>query len=619
MGMTINTNIAALNAQRNLGKTQGLLNKSLQRLSSGLRINSAKDDAAGLAIGTRMGAQVRGLNQAIRNANDGISLAQTAEGALQETTNLLQRIRELSVQSANDTNSASDRSALQAETSQLLSELTRIAEITKFNGKGILDGSFTSAQFQVGADASQTISFGITGAKTSDLGSYQATGTSVTTDAFDGAGFTINGIEVGASIQTSSAGVTAYSATAKATAINAVSDETGVTAIASNSFTSTDAPVAGQALNNGDLIINGVVIGSIAASDDAVGQGQNAASAINSVSNQTGVTATADASTGALSLSTTDGRDIKITAGNAADATVATNIQNTTGLTAATTAATGYNTRDLVLDVTDGIIADNGDTPATNEIELGDKLDIGDLTYVFDVTGTSVSSNERLVVVAAAAGDQTDVVGNLLAAAINAEDPTSTTLSATYDATSDTLTLTETRIGAYAIDVDDTAMTDAAVVDESGATTGGTDANGTFEVETRGILELNSAVTYVLAGDDLAYAGLSNVSPSLTSMDAVDISTVTGANDAIAVIDGALSQVGSIRGELGAIQNRFESTISNLMNVSENISAARARIMDADFAAETAAMTKAQVLQQAGVAMLAQANQLPQAVLSLLQ
>ena len=174
MPQVINTNVASLNAQRNLTTSQGQLATALQRLSSGLRINSAKDDAAGLAISERFTTQIRGLNQAVRNANDGISLAQTAEGALGETGNALQRIRELAIQSANSTNSASDRAALNAESSQLLAEVQRIAQSTQFNGQNILDGSFASAQFQVGANANQTISFGIQGATTNLLGAYQA-------------------------------------------------------------------------------------------------------------------------------------------------------------------------------------------------------------------------------------------------------------------------------------------------------------------------------------------------------------------------------------------------------------------------------------------------------------
>jgi len=172
MALTINTNVASLNAQRNLGTSQSNLNRSMQRLSSGLRINSAKDDAAGLAISDRMSAQIRGLNQASRNSNDGISLAQTAEGALQESTNILQRIRELAVQSANDTNSATDRISLNEEVVQLQNELDRIAETTSFNGRKVIDGTMTNATFQVGANAgtSQTISFSIDSARAEDLG-----------------------------------------------------------------------------------------------------------------------------------------------------------------------------------------------------------------------------------------------------------------------------------------------------------------------------------------------------------------------------------------------------------------------------------------------------------------
>lgn len=172
MALTINTNVASLNAQRNLNSSQSALSKSMQRLSSGLRINSAKDDAAGLGISDRMTGQIRGLNQAVRNANDGISLAQTAEGALQETTNILQRMRELAVQAANGSNSSTDRDSLNAEFGQLQSEIERISSTTQFNGKNLLDGSFSAGQgtFQIGANASQTIAFSIGSMDTPTLG-----------------------------------------------------------------------------------------------------------------------------------------------------------------------------------------------------------------------------------------------------------------------------------------------------------------------------------------------------------------------------------------------------------------------------------------------------------------
>ena len=264
MAQIINTNVASLNAQRNLNRSQGQLSVALARLSSGLRINSARDDAAGLAISERFTTQIRGLNQAVRNANDGISLAQTAEGALGEAGNALQRIRELAIQSANSTNSVSDRTALNAEASQLLAEIQRNASTTSFNGQKILDGSFSTAQFQVGAQANETISFGIAGATTNLLGAYQTTGADpVTATAFDGtaAAFSIDGVAVAVSAATTAAGVTAGSATAKATAINSITTQTGVTATATNTVdtataTPSVAPIAATTgLSNGDVTI----------------------------------------------------------------------------------------------------------------------------------------------------------------------------------------------------------------------------------------------------------------------------------------------------------------------------------------------------------------------------
>ena len=291
MPQIINTNVASLTAQRNLDSSQGALQTSLQRLSSGLRINSAKDDAAGLAISERFTTQIRGLNQAQRNANDGISLSQTAEGALTETGNALQRIRELAIQSSNATNSASDRAALNAEAQALLAEINRRGQTTQFNGQNILDGSLVAAQFQVGAQANQTIAISVAGATTDQLGSFQATGNQVGTGAFDGAGLHHQRhLKWACRWPRAAAGVTADSATAKATAINALTNQTGVTATASNSVTGS-APVAGQGLANGDLVINGVAIGAIAGMGAPSFKARNAEAAINNASNLTGVTA----------------------------------------------------------------------------------------------------------------------------------------------------------------------------------------------------------------------------------------------------------------------------------------------------------------------------------------
>jgi flagellin len=384
MAAIINTNVVSLNAQRNLSSSQNALATSLQRLSSGMRINSAKDDAAGLAISQRMTSQINGLNQAARNANDGISMSQTAEGALGEIGNNLQRIRDLAVQSRNASNSVSDRSALNNEVQQIKSEIDRVASTTAFNGIKLLDGSFTNQAFQVGANVGETITIsGLVNAQSSSLG-------------------------------------TSTSSTAN------------VTGVAATAFT---------AITAGDLTINGVSVGAVAAGGNAVTQGANIAAAINTKSGATNVTATSDAA-GKVSLVNTSGSSTIVAFAGASASTAIT------GLTAATTAAT-------------------------------------------TVTG----------------------------------------------------------------------------------------------------------------------AGFANL----------DVSNTGSADNAIAAMDSALSAINAGRADLGAYQNRFSSAVSNVQTTSENLTASRSRIVDTDFAAETATLSRNQVLQQAGTAMLAQANAMPQSVLALLR
>jgi flagellin len=604
MPQVINTNVASLNAQRNLTTSQGQLATALQRLSSGLRINSAKDDAAGLAISERFTTQIRGLNQAVRNANDGISLAQTAEGALGETGNALQRIRELAIQSANSTNSASDRAALNAESAQLLAEIQRNGLATQFNGQNILDGTFSSAQFQVGANANQTISFGITGATTNLLGAYQATSTAVGTAAFDGNSFTINGVEVGVSAATSAAGVTADSATAKATAINSKTAQTGVSATASSSVVG-GSVTARSGLASGALLINGVAVGAVAADTSAVTQGRSAATAINAVSNLTGVSAVADASTGALTLSSADGRNIALTS-SPATAAGAQAIQNATGLDVSTGAnAAGHEVNTLTFG------AGNLDAGAP-ALATGDTFTIEGRVYEL-TTGGAVGAGNVAVTVGAASTPTLTVAA--LSDAINAEYAAGRTSVVASGASATNLTLTSDKFGSAVINYAESSAGTASVV----ITTAGTAAADGTGVTTRGSLTLSSAAAFTLGGTDLAEGGLASASAGLTRLDTVNISTVAGANAAIAVLDGALSQVTSMRADLGAVQNRFSSTVANLTTTAENLNAARSRILDADFAAETAALTRAQILQQAGTAILAQANSVPQNVLSLLR
>jgi flagellin len=528
MGLTINTNVMSLNAQRNLGTSQSTLAKSMQRLSSGLRINSAKDDSAGLAISDRMTSQIRGLNQASRNAYDGISLAQTAEGALQESTNILQRMRELAVQSANDTNTNSDRTSLQSEASQLISEMDRIATTTQFNGKNLLDGSLNNAQFHVGANANQTIAFSIGDARTSQLGSIvntagvqsQNISASETNGALvaqvktaylgvDGTASNGNNISLNStSIVSSSAygtdethGLSNKSAYAIAAAINA-SNVTGVNATASNTQTFTDLLTTGTFLDN-----------NLAATDTM------------------GYTLTVN------------GEDI---------------------YSAALTSTSGDISIDSMVEVINAKSPDTG-VIATKDANNDLKLQAND--------GRDIIVKEAFTY-----ADLTVATGSVVGTVFN--------------------TFTE------AAGTDETVTADAEQVFRGQVT-----------------LQSSSAVTLddgnTILGHTAGTAVLStNTSKSIATL---DITSNTGANDAILAIDAALSSIDSSRGELGAVQNRFESTIANLSNVSENLSAARSRIMDADIAQETSAMTKNNILQQAGVSILAQANQAPQLALSLLQ
>src|SRR3569623_118484 len=618
MPAIINTNIASLNAQRNLNTSQSSLATSLQRLSSGLRINSAKDDAAGLAISDRMTSQIRGMNQATRNANDGISLAQTAEGALSEIGNNLQRMRELALQSANATNSSSDRSALDAEVQSLLSEVSRVSSSTQFNGLSLLDGNFSAAQFQVGANANQTISVTMSGATTDNLGSFGGTGAAVSTsNAFDSTNYiSINGTQIGASASRAvqSPGWTASSAAAKAAAINAASSTTGVSATATTSVNGA-APIAGSNINAGDLSINGNSLGAIPAQSTAAAQGQAVANAINNLTSQTGVSATYSTSTGALSLNSSEGRDIKLTAGSAAAATRVLNATGLTATTGGTAAVAGTDTLAL---------------STTSEVDVS--VVLNGITFPFV---SSVGSNTNTVVDAThvtvgftnlAGLDTAATAASNFVSAINAAKADSRTSSAltpiSAAAAAGTVTLTDSRKGAAATigRTLTSGVTGApATQDVTGSdfVTGG----GSLTKTTGGTITLNSSTSFALsgAGTGLADAGFSSLTVSQSKLSSVSITTVTGANSAISVIDAALSQVNSQRAQLGAVQNRFSSTVANLSTSSENLSAARSRIMDADFAQETANMTRSQILQQAGSAMLAQANSLPNGLLALLR
>ncbi|MFZ6814672.1 flagellin [Undibacterium sp. Rencai35W] len=598
MASFINTNIASLNAQRNLTTSQASLNTSLQRLSSGLRINSAKDDAAGLAISQRLTSQIGGLNQAARNANDGISLAQTAEGDLTQIGNNLQRIRDLAVQAANGSNSASDRAALNNEASQLVSEINRVASNSNFNGVNLLDGSFTNQTFQVGANGTSNdqITIGsIASAKSTSLGvgsgsSYATnlSGSAATTDALGAGGLVVNGFNVGSS---SSDGVSYKdsngSAIAKAAAINAASGNTGVTAtVSANTVTGTGATGFATAVATGDIKINGVDLGPLGAAGSAAERGAQVTAAVNAKSSQTGVTASYDTTTGAVSLTATDGRNITIE-----KAATGGSDDNVTGLTTGGGAGVAYSvTTSAQVNLSSS--SDKGITVSTGS-------DIRDTTGAAATTGISAGDLKinGVDIGAVTASTAASVTGQNLVDAIN--KVTSKTGVAASTTTAGAVTLTS--VNGANFDITATAAANTAFGYTTGTTTisaaagAGTTAAG---------LTAGTKAATVTAG-----AGLSSL----------DLSTASGATSALTTIDAALASVNSSRASLGAYQNRLSSAVTSLQTSAENFTASRSRIQDADFAQETASLTRGQVLQQAGTAILAQANALPQGVLALLR
>lgn len=465
--MRINSNIPAQNALRPQSRTQTDLQKTFARLASGLRINQAADDAAGLAISSRFTAQTRGLDQAIRNANDGISLVQTAEGALQSVTDNLQRIRELSVQAANGTLTDADRESIQAEIGQLSSEIQRIGETTTFNGRPLLDGGAGPQRFQVGAQANETITVGAIDARASRLGATaQRTGVTIDPSGVAAGELSIDGVAIRATVASDdplSSTQNTGSAIAVAAAVNASSAVTGVEATVNAAEVAGDSAGGGRLDGDNRLVINGEAIVSVeVGAGDA---GDELLDAINAVSDRTGVVARRNED-GGLTLRAEDGRNI--------DVQLTGDAGEITGLAAGTT------------------------------------------------TGTvTLTSDEQFAVAGA--------------------DP----------------------------------------------------------------LDAGFA------------AGLVGVTTA-TAVETIDVRSVAGATRGIEVADRALGQVGEIRARLGAVQNRFESTISNLANVSQNAKAANSRIADADFAEETAKLVRQRLLGEASISVLGQANVSGQIALRLL-
>ncbi|CAN2982394.1 MULTISPECIES: flagellin [Pseudomonas] len=584
MALTVNTNITSLSVQKNLNKAGDALSTSMTRLSSGLKINSAKDDAAGMQIANRLTSQVKGMTVAIANANNGTSIAQTAEGAMQESTNILQRLRELALQSANGDKSDADRASLQQEFTAKSGELTRIAQTTTFGGRNLLDGSFQNVAFQIGSDANQTISFGM-----SDLSAAGLKGTfseakvdgltttlsaSVTANAVDLPGgtpaksttspfvqtgaafaapaadttFKVNGQDVtfttadtAATAATKLSAVSGVSATVTGGALvltssSAITIGAGAvggldTATASGGVTSITPAVGGKLDAAAEINVNGKNI-ALAVGDDlaAIATKINAATADVAgppVVPGTGVKAAVSAE-GRLELTSADGKAIKLGNGTGA-------------------AANGGA----------GALAKLGLSAGTTEAKLG--------------AATSVSLNGTEVKFTA---------GSTMADIVSSINSASTGVTASKNA-DNTLSLFSTK--------------DITVADGSAGT----------GLSTLGLTAAAAAPTAAVKMD--------------TTVADLSILNAASAQQTIQALEGAIQQVDSQRSQLGAVQNRFDSTVANLQSISENSTAARSRVQDADFASEAAELTKQQTLQQASTAILSQANQLGSAVLKLLQ
>lgn len=498
MAITVNTNVTGMTAQRNLSNSSSALATSMERLATGSRINSAKDDAAGLQISNRLNSQVRGLGVAMKNASDGISIAQTAEGAMNESTNILQRMRDLSLQSANGTNSADDRKAIQKEVSALQNELTRIAETTSFGGQKLIDGSFGSRTLQVGANSNETIDLSLRSVAADDIGSYRL---DLSVAAGDAAGSGLGSV--------SAAGTTAPTA---------------------SSFDQTNGAIL--SIKGEDNKNVNLVTGQSAAT---------IASNINAESADTGVTASARTKVELSGLSAGGQTGFKLN-----DISVSANISDTGDLTA----------------LADAVNAKSSETGVKASVD-GDKLTLtdedGGNIAIEDFTGSADG-----VTIAARGMDMDDGYAGLAV-----------------------------------------PLTSGAAANDSATVTGAIrlDSGNSFSAEA------GTNATINLATADFA---------TLNKVSEIDLSTQSGAQSAISILDGAIGMIDSQRSDLGAMQNRLNSTINNLANTRENAAAGMSRIKDVDFAQETVNLTKQQILQQAGTSILAQAKQIPQAALSLL-
>lgn len=586
MPLVINSNIASLNSQRQLVKSGMELDGAMERLSSGKRINSAADDAAGLAIANRQTSQINGLNRAVANANDGISLIQTAEGALDETTNILQRMRELSIQSANGIYSDTDRATLNAETQQLKAELDRISETTSFNGQKVLDGSLGDIALQVGSEANQTISFNISAMDTTALGSGTGgdiIGTSVSFAdliGIEAGDVAINGQDIG-SLTASTALVDGAVSTGSLDAVIGQIN-TNVAGVTVDSFLELSAAADGTGILRGNdvftlsAVMNDGTSQSYQITD--TGSLEELASAITEVTG--GLVQGNLDSDGRLQVTSEDLAQVSFNDSLAAVAAAVGVSAGTVG-TAQLTFTSDSNT-DITIDFTATTLAVA--KTLSDGLGINERLSSGDISGLGNASGTALAEGDVVINGITIGATTADTAAAKVIAINKLSDETGVVASLNTSASG----------GSVALKLDSVSGDEISIDYKDGSETA-----------------ISAAMGAIRESNNASSAG--------KTIDNVDISTAAGAQSAIDVIDGALETINATRADLGAVNNRLDFTVSNLMNVSENTASARSRIVDADFAAETAALSRAQVLQQASSAMLAQANAAPQQVLSLLR
>jgi flagellin len=603
---SVNTNIGALVAAQNLEKTSKELDSAIARLSSGLRINSAKDDAAGMAIASKMESQVKGLSMAIRNGTDSQNLIDTSEGAQVETVNILQRLRELAVQSANDSNTALDRTFINAEATQLIAEVDRIATQTTWNGTNLLDGTFLSKQFQLGSNNGEDVTFSIDSAKSADLGNYRVNGTSTLIDANDDA-ITAQTLTLSGHIGSTTAAISlGGNAKDVASGVNAVTNLTGITASAVTKVKLHSMTTAGDitfTLGNDASTSPGSA--AITATVTDVSDIRSIMTAINAVSGTTGITATVHSDgNSALVLTHSEGEDIKITSftHSGANLTAHMHVDVLDQDGAAVTEGAGFANSQILNDVT----TDDNSLVVAESVAVNTAFTlVSGIASEFNAKLTMTNSAHTQSATASAVIVGTGADGSVLTETLNYS--TSSSGSVTSVNTFATIT---------SVTNDAVALTGSSTIIVGQLANTGVDAVGQ--------VRFDSSQAFTVTTDEVdngeGFLGTTATNTaSLSQLSSITLGTVAGSESAIDVIDGAIAKINDQRSDLGAISNRLDATISNLSNIVTNTQSSLSNIKDADFSQETSRLTKAQILSQAATSMLAQANASKQTVLQLLQ